>query len=230
MKKLPTLSLLCMLAMACGKKSDNDILPKQTPAGTPGTAIISGTAYPTVTIGSQTWTAQNYDGAGGSQYNTGIQDVTDVGSYYLPATFNLPTGWRLPSVADYNKLLANFSDQKDANGNVTCDIAATEKLLSNTGWTNLTGNNSSGLNIYPAGGVFFTPANNKFTFDGQGTSAAFLTSNTSAAPDGQYLYLLFVGQASTIGNNAAPVYTYLAEINNNSQVTSYFSVRLVKDN
>ncbi|MDB5154527.1 MAG: hypothetical protein JWR54_3278 [Mucilaginibacter sp.] len=89
MKKTLTLfSCVLILLSACSKKS--------TPALNPLASVtISGKAYGTIIIGSQTWTTQNYDGPGG----VANAQESSVGKFYLSSelsSIELPTGWRIP--------------------------------------------------------------------------------------------------------------------------------------
>jgi len=63
MKKLLILTLVASATLFSCSKSSN------TKPTTANTVTINGTAYNTVTIGTQTWTAVNYNGAGGVNYN-----------------------------------------------------------------------------------------------------------------------------------------------------------------
>ncbi|HEY0244146.1 MAG TPA: hypothetical protein VGC01_01170, partial [Mucilaginibacter sp.] len=113
MKPLSTksLSFIVILAIlflsACSKKNT------PAPNTETGTVVINGINYPTITIGSQTWTSTNYYGSGGSlpAYNV------LYGNYYTLAqasAITLPAGWHIPSRADYDTLLSNFTTIKNS--------------------------------------------------------------------------------------------------------------------
>jgi len=117
---------------------------------------IENRYMPTVTIGSQEWTSANFDGDGGlvitnkPQYGTFFRhsDVVKIA---------LPQGWRLPTKADYVKLIRSqgiyFSDAYESTEG---DNLTSKRLLGNlmatSGWLKQDGyaNNSTGFNAYAA--------------------------------------------------------------------------------
>ena len=163
--------------------------------GTPTVSDKNGYSYNTVQIGSQCWTAQNlrsttYPGGGSITYkmpNNGslvnalgrLYAYTDamngsVASTTLPVQGICPTGWHLPSPAEFDTL-ANYLSTKteyQCNGsaaNIAKALAA--KIASpaySYGWTESavtcaagntpSSNNASGFNAYPAGYVYSTTA------------------------------------------------------------------------
>ena len=112
---------------------------------------IAGLIYPTVKVGSQEWTASNYQGAGGITYNS-PNTKPEYGKYYSWAevqTISIPVGWRIPTVEDYVKLA-------EAQGVVFSQNQANrqeqiKKLISKTSWKTVSGNNASGFNAFPGG-------------------------------------------------------------------------------
>ena len=133
--------LFLLLLTACSKHN-SDI----SPAADKNSVTINGKVYKTVTIGMQIWTAENYSGPGG--YTDAV--VSQFGSYYTRTqalAIALPSGWRLPTFADYNKLTSNITTDIDTDGNyLSFTDNAAVALTSTTGWRSLQGTNSLGFN------------------------------------------------------------------------------------
>lgn len=142
-----------------------------------GSVMINGASYSTVVIGKQTWTSVNYNGTGGVNYNNGTNDPIS-GKLYSQDEINqlvLPSGWRIPTKADFETLLT-LTGQPLAiinNGYYGIETDATQKLMSSTGWQAGNGNNAIGFNAVPAGyyGLYTS-----LTYQAQGTQAAFWSS------------------------------------------------------
>lgn len=171
MKPKFILLLFLLVATACkkndGQKSNNS------------TVTISGDAYPTIKIGQQEWTTVNYNGPGGKAENFFVKNPNFKRYYTLSdvASLKLPDGWRIPTMADYNKLLSNFTTSKDTEGQYVASLDQSLALKSTSGWDmpssdDKQGSNTSGFNAYPAGYYTDFPANN-YT---PGNFAMFLTS------------------------------------------------------
>jgi len=148
--KIFLIILMTVSLISCDK--DDDVKPVPVI----NKITISGDQYETVVIGTQTWTTVNYKGAGGLPYdNSGSKAV--YGKFYTYAEARaivIPSGWRLPALADYIKLgesqgvvFTNFNAFKQ-------DLI--KKLASTSDWLNINGNNQSGFNAYPAGYMFGT--------------------------------------------------------------------------
>jgi uncharacterized protein (TIGR02145 family) len=80
-----------------------------------GSVTIKGFTSKTIVIGKQEWTAERFGAYGG---NEGYYRQ-EAAYYQLPLT----EGWRIATVADFNKLTANVSTKKDANGNYYADVS-----------------------------------------------------------------------------------------------------------
>lgn len=151
--------------------------------------IRDGEVYNTVTINNQTWMAENLRfNASGSFLNLAnpsslygrLYDWATIMNGDLPSNSNpsgvqgiCPSGWHVPSDAEWNSLeIALGLNPADTSiiGLYPGNHALEMKSL--TGWNGVVGNNSSGLNIYPAG--LSSPTNNYF--GDLGEAAYFWTS------------------------------------------------------
>jgi len=211
MKKTIGLALIIVTAVsACSKKSNPQ--PQQ---GQSKTVVINGTTYSTVVIGSQTWTAVNYNGAGGANYNNSATNDPVLGKLYTYAeaqAISLPSGWRVPTADDYNKMLSGLGGTKLDLTDYGVNNAVALEFMSTTGWTGTNGNNQLGFNAYPAG--VYSQGANAFLYAGQ---QAFFLIET----DGINVYI-------SLNFSVAPLQT---------QVNHFFdgtlnraSLRFVKDN
>jgi uncharacterized protein (TIGR02145 family) len=149
------------------------------------TVAINGTSYPTVVIGSQTWTSVNYDGPGGiSLNNDPTQDLT-YGKFYTVAesqSVQLPAGWRIPTASDFITLHNSVGGKSLAAGQEIVADSAQLKLMSKSGWYGAGGSNTSGFNALPAGYYdqqYSYPGPS--VFDGQQVTAVFLTSTQQSS-------------------------------------------------
>lgn len=139
---------LVMLSFAC--KNDDDIVPDQDSSSE---VTIEGAKYPTVKIGSQTWTTTNYAGPGGVPFDNN-NSRPEFGKYYLKEEVEaiaLPAGWRLPTQQDYEKLASFQGLSIPSNGTHTENI---KSLTSTLHWNHVAGTNISGFNAYPGGYIF----------------------------------------------------------------------------
>jgi uncharacterized protein (TIGR02145 family) len=155
------------------------------------TDLRDGEIYTTITIGSQTWMAENLRfNASGSFLNPANPSL-EYGRLYdwatsmngnSPSTGNpsgvqgiCPSGWHLPSDTEWNVLEVVLGlNPVDTNllGLYPGNHAPSMKSI--TGWNGLDGTNSSGLNIYPAG--VYSVSNNYFGDLGE---AAYFWSTVS---------------------------------------------------
>jgi len=157
MKKILYQALVVAIAftfIGCSKSSSS---PQ------PVSVLVEGTVYPTVVIGSQTWTSLNYNGPGGENYNNSTTNIPLFGKLYTleeARAIPLPKGWELPTAADYNLLLKNAGgvpQTRDVNGvtvissNYMVGSFSAVELMSTSRWQGTNGNNQLGFNAQPAG-------------------------------------------------------------------------------
>ena len=196
----------------------------------PNIVVIGGKSYPTVTIGTQTWTAVNLDFTwSGLPVDTGSwgNKDTPVANYYQydKATYGwdglrygllyngaaamylenhkaeLIPGWHIPTMEEFNTL-ANYLGGTSVAGKV---------LKSTTGWSdNKNGTNDTGFNGFPAGIRYIS-----LGFGNLGSSAKFLGRENAYAA-GRYASL----QLQT--NNAVV-------ISDSADAQLFMSIRLIKD-
>jgi uncharacterized protein (TIGR02145 family) len=143
-----SLSIIAILFFIAACNDDNQ--PEVTPIEN---ITISGKEYPTVKIGTQTWTSVNYDGPGGVSYDA-TNSKPQYGKYYSKlelAAITLPEGWRIPTQEDYTKLAEHHGISLPSHGTHT---TAVKTLTSTTYWNHVPGTNTSGFNAYPAGYAF----------------------------------------------------------------------------
>ena len=227
MKLLYIPSLFAILFFSsCSKKSDPT--PDTTNPNV-GSVSINGTPYPTIIIGNQTWTSLNY--GGGTATLTTL--TAGTGSYYTLAQANaitLPTGWRIPTRADYNNLLSNFTTTKNSLGDYVGDISVARALADTGNFHSLASfdlsmkaTNSSGFSAYPGGEYDIT---NKVLNDNV-IAGAFLTSSTGTQNSLTVGY--FFGITSDGVAIASAQSGYFGGIDYNANPFAY-SLRFVKDN
>lgn len=173
MKKVYLVFITILAFASCSKKNG--------PAGNSDHITINGANYNILVIGSQTWTTVNYNGEGGVNYNNSSINEPLNGKLYTIAeaqAVKLPNGWRLPTTADFNKLLVAIGavDQHQINGNyyVSGDLAV--KLMSTTEWKGIQGTNQSGFNARPVGAYFGNP---DMPFTPSGLMTVFVVNSQS---------------------------------------------------
>lgn len=209
-----------ILLSSCSKKGN------PTPAAAviqTGHVVINGSTYPTVVIGKQTWTSFNYLGGTGALASS---DAT-YGNYYTleqAAQITLPTGWRIPTRADVNNLLVNFTSNKNTAGDYSGDLSVARALADTAHFHSLGApTNSSGFSAYAGGDYDLT---NKI-FNNQVIDAAFLTSTTGTVNSTSVNYIFAIA-SDGVSIGQSPV-GYYSGIDYNSAPFAY-SLRFVKDN
>ena len=207
MKKISAVIGFAIVLFACSKKHSVD--PESS-----NSVLVNGTTYPTVTIGSQVWTTLNYNGPGG--YHS--VDFNQYGDYYTRSQaliIKLPSGWRIPTIADYETLIRHYSPLTDIDGRPYADQMRVVPLISTTGWSSNNGTNESGFNSAPAGYFVITPSQTSYA-----VADAFYVTADSIGPSGN--------KSGRYGCLINP-YTATAAQTNNPPVVRSLSLRLVKD-
>jgi len=147
------MGVFIVVASSCKKDKEDDTTPPPNTNGNNGgsftcgnnfTDFRNGTVYTTVQIGTQCWTAKNlaYAPSSGNfwSYNNNNSNVGTYGYLYDWATaINIcPTGWHLPSDAEW-KQLTDFLGGTSVAGGKLKETGTTHWNSPNTGATNETG-------------------------------------------------------------------------------------------
>jgi len=182
MKKIAILALsVSVLFAACSKKSNN-VQPTD-----PNQITINGTSYSTVKIGTQTWTSLNYNGAGGVNYGNVTGNLVGSGKLYTYAeatAVQLPSGWRLPTKDDVNKLLSYIGGTKNTDGNYEATGAIAGHLVQQE-WPYAYGDDSMGFHAY---GFGYYNSVGSGSFEAKDQMTAFWTSSPVPAPNDTFKY------------------------------------------
>lgn len=214
MRKILLLAIAAIATLSACKKNTESTPANKT--GAESEIVIARESYPTVQIGSQSWTALNYAGPGGV-YNTGIAGMgTRFGKLYTPLEASqivLPAGWRIPTYGDYLNLLIARGATKNDDGSYSAGVPVAQSLMAETGWSEGGGNNYSKFNALATG---FYHLNN---FYGTGNGASFLHSLIKGTPPDQ-------GFMIGPGPNGQPLIFLGIYLNDDDAC----SVRFVKDN
>jgi uncharacterized protein (TIGR02145 family) len=236
MKKLLLLTTsLLMLMSACKKDSAKDTIANDS---VPSKVItIGGQQYPVIKIGSKTWTAINYNGTGGLNYDNSTTNMSDYGKLYTldeAKAVVLPAGWRLPTQEDFNALMsAAGTTARDADGDLFVDANASNKLRAITSWTRTVGNNALGFNAVAAGDYFQSSSPSIPSFTDRGTHTYFWSStagpnivNGATTEKTQYSFVIVNVKFLSLSNaiDLASVYT------ESDLVRLRHSIRFVRDN
>ncbi|MDP4263219.1 MAG: FISUMP domain-containing protein [Bacteroidota bacterium] len=163
--------------------------------------------YKTITIGSQTWLAENlafHTSSGSFAYKTDEKYEAEYGRLYtLEAAENAcPSGWRLPSKEEWDTLILYLGGSSVAGGK----LKSLDKWLSpNTGATD-----ESGFAAIPAGSRYHSDG----SFNNLGDHACFWSSSKFGDMEGWFFY---------VNHDRNNIYR------NRLRNTSGFSVRCVRD-
>lgn len=172
-----------------------------------GTLEIGGLTYRTVTIGSQTWMAENLQIAAGDAtfYNNDENNYGRNGKNYGrlynwdQAMGITVAGWHLPTDAEWAQLATDIGGTN----------AAGTKLKSTTQWSSGNGTDNYGFSVFPSGRQDLS------SYVEVGSYAAFWTATESSSNEAVIYYFN----------------TYVAMNRNYYTVKNrnHYSVRLVKD-
>lgn len=203
------------------------------PEPDPSIVVIGGREYKTVTIGDQTWLAENldfkFDGLIiGQEFETSQKPVATyydndesrygvngnkyglLYNYTAAITLEerkseLIPGWHVPTLEDWQTLIEYVGGKETEHWRHYEDAGT--KLKSTTGWVEENGDDNFDFNAYPAG-----ESSNGNSY-GIGESAYFWTSTDNGCSDGWFsCYLSDVGSEIIISNPSGK-----------------FSIRLIKD-
>jgi len=226
MKKLFPLLLLISVITSCSKSTDNTKPDNKNPITLPAQ----------VTIGSLTWTSVNYNGDGGVNYNNNIVNDATIGKLYTVAeakALKLPTGWRIPTTADFNNLMSVAGAiNKDSNGNYIADETPSSKLMAKTTWDIHIGTNGTGFNAFPAGyasndGPSYFQKSAGFHYSS--IAAAFISSSAFTGPQGGDAYFTIYQNTSNVpAFTLANTVTFVPATAPSGSTRA--SLRFVKDN
>ena len=182
----------------------------RTKTGVVGDPLRFGTIYRQVTIGEQTWMAENvnYETTSGSFCSDDEPNFCDkYGRFYTwtAAKEACPTGWSLPTNDDWNVLF------NEVGG---IDVAG-RKLRSTSGWKDDdNGTDDYGFSILPAGFYFFYSSSESYTQTSKTTHAEFWVNNELSTTDAYRMYFYY------LYDQASP---------NTYPKNHGFSVRCIKD-
>ena len=132
---------------------------------------------------------------------------------------SLPSGWRLPTKADAEKLLTYLGATGSGSNGIDGDATVSIKLKSKSDWTYTQGNNSSGFNAFPAGDL------NGNTYEGINLATTFWTSSADQYSDQYVLIIANLPDGPNIEDAAGMDYIPTSSIGNFKT-----SIRFVKDN
>ena len=221
MKKILNSVILAALLAACtdyvaeiddryGEWETASVTPQSSDSETSvstGTMTDSrdGQTYKTVTIGMQTWMAQNlnYEIANSYCYNDNASNCTKYGRLYTwyAATTVCPAGWHLPTKAEFVTLFIAVGGQSTAG----------KVLKSTSGWNS--GGNGSDASAFSA-----LPAGKKYgnVYYDEGDNAYFWSS-TATEGNSINAYRMFLYYGSDFASLSDDIKGY------------WFSVRCLKD-
>ena len=201
-------------AYVCYEKADGtyewgDGFPDHRDAdGTVGSSMRFGHIYRMVTIGEQTWMAENVNyetSTGSSCYDGESANCDKYGRLYTWAAANTacPTGWHLPTLSEWQKLTSNVGTESTAG----------KTLKATSGWKeDENGTDDYGFSALPAGIKAYSTG--EYSDIGGHTS---FWSQTTDDKDAEKAY-----DAYMYGNHDF-MYT------NSVPKTNEFSVRCIKD-
>ena len=187
----------CGIAIASGKGTQ--IEPNVVHRDSYGVMTDSrdGQTYRTVTIGSQTWMAENlnYETKDSHCYKNKSTNCKMYGRFYVwdAAQKACPVGWHLPSKKDFEILIKTVGGEDNAG-----------KMLKSTyGWhENHDGTDDFGFNALPTGGYFGNE--DGWSFLGSGASFWSSTENEDFSGSSFYLSLYYLydkANINSIGKN-----------------------------
>ena len=174
---LPVLMFSSVFMFTACSDSDNATSSSQMTSNSPDSVLTGnllkdsrdGQTYRTVTIGSQTWMAENlnFETANSFCYNDSAKYCAKYGRLYTWAAAKkaCPTGWHLPTKGEFETLLTAVGGQSTAG----------KMLKSTSGWDDGgNGTDDYSFSALPAGGRF-----DDGIYDSEGIRADFWSSTES---------------------------------------------------
>jgi uncharacterized protein (TIGR02145 family) len=230
MNKFTFCGFLCALCfiIACGDGliEQNAVDPSTVIAGSL-TDFRDGRTYKTVTIGTQTWMAQNlnYETANSYCYSDTPSNCTKYGRLYTwaAATSACPSGWHLPTMAEFETLITAVGGTSTAG----------TKLKSTSGW-NSSDNSVSGTDNYSFSALPAGRGYGNGDYYGEGDYAYFWSS-TEYNSYLEYIMCNFENWGILKKNNSYLAYIMYLDYNDDGAYRDNinkdygFSVRCVKD-
>ena len=148
------------------------------------TDLRDGQTYKTVTIGTQTWMADNlnYETENSYCYDDDPSNCSKYGRLYTWAAAKTvcPSGWHLPSKTEFEALITAVGGSSTAGA----------KLKSQTGWTaydGITNEDAFGFSALPAGSRY---SNGVYYYEG---SHAYFWRSTEY--DSRYAYFMYLNDS-----------------------------------
>jgi uncharacterized protein (TIGR02145 family) len=192
---------------------------------------IDGNVYKTITIGSQTWMAENLRT---THYRNGdaVENVTDNVPWYelttgaycqyennasISVTYGLlynwyavsdarnlaPVGWRVPTHADWDILIKYLDPTANINatGSIGTDIGGSLKEATLAHWQSPNAGATNSSGFTALPGGFRENSNNNGNFFDNGGSADFWTSTMANPNEADFIWISYYGQDIYIGSN-----------------------------
>jgi len=194
-------------------------LPSTTPPATGSFVKMGSLYYPTARVGNQEWMTANYAGPGSLKEASKPHYGTFL-EYAELKNVPVPSGWRIPTRQDYEKLLQSQGLTVYAWGTDGDDLQSKKllgQLMASTGWTKQDGyaNNQSGFNAVPA-----DVRRPRGTNYGEGTNCVLWTADKDSG-DNPLVFNIIQMPSSTYANFSpqpigySPTLTPLRLVRNN---------------
>ena len=146
------------------------------------------TGYKTITVNGQTWMAANLNKAAGNSkcYGNNPSNCEKYGRLYdwKTARTVCPAGWRLPSDADWNKLMTNVGGAATAGA----------KLKASEGWSDYRGKPANADDGYGFAALPGGYGNSAGNFGGAGDEGYWWSATESSTNYAWYRYMEYHNQ------------------------------------
>lgn len=149
-----------------------------------------GQIYRIVTIGYQTWMAQNlnYKTENSYCYNDTVSYCAKYGRLYTwaAAISACPSGWRLPSLEEWDALIAAVGGES----------AAGKVLKSTSGWNEYNGKKGDGTDAFLFSGLPVGDRDNYGVYNSEGDLTSFWSSTERNDDRAYYMNLYYINDAA----------------------------------